>query len=467
MAVEEFDVVFVGGGPGGYVGAIRAAQLGLKTACIEGRGTLGGTCLNVGCIPSKALLESSHHFEFAKSHAKDHGIDLKSVDLNLDKMLDRKNKVVSQLTKGIEFLFKKNKVTYLRGWGSFVDSSTLAVKSDGGKSQTIKSKNIVISTGSEPIEIPSAKFDGIHIVSSTEALSFEKVPKSLLVIGGGVIGLELGSVWARLGTEVTVIEAFGQLFGQMDKGLADQAKKIFAKQGLKFHLNTMLQETKVKKSGVAAICKQGDKTVEFSAEKMLVAVGRRPFTHGLGASEVGIALDERGRVVIDEHFRTSQANVFAIGDVVKGAMLAHKAEDEGVAVAEIIAGKPGHVNYFAIPNVIYTNPEIAIIGYSEEDCKSKGIAYKKGQFPFSANGRAKAMGSTEGFIKILADAKTDRMIGFHAIGPNASELVAEAAVAFEFGASSEDIARSTHAHPTLAEAIKQAALGVDGRTTQM
>lgn len=462
MTENNFDVVVIGGGPGGYVSAIRCAQLGFKTACIESRGALGGTCLNVGCIPSKALLESSHHFETLNHGLNEHGIEISGVKFNLANMLKRKSGVVDQLTRGIEGLFKKHKITYLRGMGSFVSKDK--VKVTGGDDGTYSTKHVVIATGSVPIELPMAKFDHKIIVDSTDALSFGTVPQHLVVIGGGVIGMELGSVWLRLGAKVTVIEAMPNILGGTDVGVSTLAKRLFEKQGFTIHCKTKLKEAKVE-GGIGVVrCEAADgSTLELQADKILVAVGRRPCTDGLNIESVGIQRDERGRVIIDAHFQTNISGIYAIGDVVRGPMLAHKAEDEGIAAAEIIAGKAGHVNYDAIPSVVYTHPEIASVGLSEEACKEKGLKYKKGQFPFLANGRAKALGYTEGFVKILADEKTDKIIGFHIIGPQASELIAEAAIAVEYQASAEDIARSAHAHPTLSEVMKEAALSVDGR----
>ena len=464
--MSEFDVIVIGGGPGGYVAAIRAAQLGLKTACIESRGSLGGTCLNVGCIPSKALLQSSEVYDNLNKHGTEHGIKTTGLSVDLSQMMKRKTGIVSQLTKGIEGLFKKNKVTYLRGHGSFVDANT--VKVDGDDKGEYKAKNIIIATGSVPIELKKiAPFDGNVVVSSTEALSFKKIPKTMAVIGGGVIGLEMGSVWSRLGTKVTIIEAASSILATMDKDISREMTKVMKKKGMDIQSSTMLQSIKATKTKAKLICKQGDKEVEFEAEKVLVCVGRRANTHKLGLDKVNIETDERGRVKIDDHLKTSQANIYAIGDVVKGPMLAHKAEDEGVAVAEIIAGQAGHVNYDVIPGVVYTWPEIASVGKTEQECKENGIEIKIGKFPFMANGRAKCAGETAGFVKIIADAKTDAMIGVHMIGANASELIGEAVIAMEFKSSSEDLARSVHAHPTLSEAIKEAAMAVEKRQIHM
>lgn len=460
---ESFDVVVIGGGPGGYIAAIRASQLGLKTACIEARGALGGTCLNVGCIPSKALLESSEVFVKVKEAAK-WGISVTGAKVDLPVMLKRKEDIVGQLTKGVEGLFKKNKVTYYKGYGSFKSKTEIAIKSSDGKEETISAKNTIIATGSTPIEIPIAKFDGNVIVSSTEALCFEKVPKHLVVIGGGVIGLELGSVWSRLGAEVTVIEAMPEIMYTMDVTVREQTRKILEKQGLKFEVDTKVTRVTATKNKATVTCEYKGESKEIQADKVLVAVGRRAFTDGLKPDSAGVQIGERGKIPVNKHFQTNVPNIYAIGDVIDGPMLAHKAEDEGVACAEIIAGKPGHVNYEAIPSVVYTWPEIASVGANEQDLKEKGVAYKIGKIPFMANGRAKCAGHTDGFVKLIADAKTDRLLGAHIVGPNASELIAELAIAFEFQSSAEDIARSTHAHPTLAEVIKEAALAVDKRT---
>ncbi len=459
----EYDVVVVGGGPAGYVCAIRAAQLGLKSACVESRGSLGGTCLNVGCIPSKALLESSHFFARAQHDAEEHGLVLSGISLNLAAMLKRKETVVSTMTKGIEGLFKKNKVAYHVGFGSFKDANTIVVKAADGTESELRGKHIVIATGSEPIELPFAKFDEDRIVSSTGALSFAEVPKKLIVIGGGVIGLELGSVWQRLGSEVTVIEGAVSILNGMDPDIKKEATRLFKKQGLNLMVDAKVEDISKDKKGVKVkvVGKKGSE--ELSADRVLVCVGRRPYTKGLGLEKIGVALDPKGRVPVDSHYRSQLPHIFAIGDVIEGPMLAHKSEEEGVAVAEIIAGRAGHVNYRAIPNVIYTWPEIASVGLGEDELKAQGIEVNIGKFPFAANGRAKAAGERDGFIKILADKKTDKLLGFHAIGPNASELIAEAVIAFEFDGSAEDLARSVHAHPTLAEAIKEAAMDVDKR----
>ncbi len=464
MAAQEFDVIVIGSGPGGYVCAIRAAQLGLNTACVEYEQSLGGTCLNVGCIPSKALLQSSEYYSHTLHDLAKHGVKVEKTSLDLPTMLKRKDEIVKGLTGGVAGLFKKNKVTWLKGRGSFVDSTTVKVVGAEGE-VTYKAKNIVIATGSKPIEIPPAKFDREQIVSSTGALKFASVPKHLIVVGGGVIGLEMGSVWRRLGAEVTVIEALTTILPGMDLELSKGLLKIMQKEGVSFHLETKLVETRKANGEVTAVCQKADgSTVEIKGDRMLVAVGRRAYTEGLNIEAIGLKLEAGGKVPVDEHYRTPVAGVWAIGDVIRGPMLAHKSEDEGVACAELIAGRAGHVNYEAIPGVVYTWPEVAAVGLSEEAAKQQGLAVKVGKFPFLANGRAKAFGNTEGFVKIIADAKSDRIVGAHILGPNASELIAELVVAIEFGASAEDIARSTHAHPTLSESVKEAALGVDKRS---
>ena len=473
-ASSEFDLVIIGGGPAGYTGAIRAAQLGLKTAVVEKSKTLGGTCLNVGCIPSKALLESSEHFaNAAHGELAGHGIKFSQVELDLPAMLSRKDKIVKELTGGIDFLFKKNKISRLGGRGAISGKSdalvTVEITSDDGSNSKVQAKNVMIATGSVPIELPFAKFDGEKIISSTEALSLKQVPKHMIVIGGGVIGLELGSVWVRLGAKVTVIEYAPMIGGATDQGAAKLLYRSLAKQGLEFILNSGVTAVEKTQSGVTVSYTSRESNEKNSAEGdvVLVCVGRRAFADQVGLETVGLKADERGRVQVDENFRTGVGNIFAVGDVIQGPMLAHKAEEEGVAVAEIIATGHGHVNYLTVPSVIYTWPELASVGLSEEELKAKGIAYKAGTFPFSANGRAKALGSTEGQVKILADEKTDRILGVHIVGPRAGDLIAEAVMAMEFAASSEDMARAFHAHPTLAEVMREAALAVDRRARQM
>lgn len=463
--MTQFDVIFVGGGPAGYTGAIRAGQLGLSVACVESRGTLGGTCLNVGCIPSKALLQSSEHFHHASHKAADHGIKYAKLEFDLAQMMKRKEGIVAGLTKGIEGLFRKNKVTYIKGKGTFVNSTTLKVIGSDGVVQEHTAKNFVISTGSIPIDLKAiAAQDGKDIVSSTEALSFDKVPEHMVVIGAGVIGLEMGSVWLRLGSKVTVIEALDRVLPPMDGAVSTEMKKILEKQGMTFMLSTKL--TKAEKSGkqVKITAEQDGKSIELMCDKVLVAVGRRAYTEGLGLENVGLVPRKDGKLDVNHHYQTAVANIFAVGDVIDGPMLAHKADEEGVAIAELIAGKPGHVNYEAIPNVVYTWPEVASVGMTEEEAKAKNIEFKVGKIPFMANARARCIGDTDGFVKIIAHAKTDRIIGAHIIGPNASELIAELVVGVEFSATAEDIGRSSHAHPTLAEVMKDAALAVDKRS---
>lgn len=464
---EVFDVVVIGAGPGGYIGAIRGAQLGLKVAVIEKSPTLGGTCLNIGCIPSKALLDSSEHYSQVQEEFSEHGIEVKDVKLNISNMMKRKDKVVSELTGGIKYLFDKHKITRFQGTGKIVGPGKVEVSGEDNK--TVEAKNIVIASGSVPVELPFLKFDGKTILSSTEALCLEKVPEHLIVVGGGAIGLEMGSVWMRLGAKVTVVEFADKICGPMDAKISKDLLKILKKQGMEFMLSTKVTGGEVKGDKVTLeyeSVKGGDKG-SLSGDKVLVAVGRKAFAEGLGLNDVGIKLNERGQIEVDDHFKTSVDGIYAIGDVIGGAMLAHKAEEEGVALMEMLAGKYGHVNYNTVPWVIYTWPEVAGVGQSEEELKAAGIEYKTGTFPFSANGRAKAMNSTEGKVKVLADKKTDKVLGVHIVGPRASDMIAEAVVAMEFGASSEDIALSFHAHPTLAEALREAALDVEKRSRQM
>lgn len=465
---EAFDIVVIGGGPGGYVAAIRAAQLGFKTACVEKRGALGGTCLNVGCIPSKALLQSSHHFELAKHEMASHGVKVAGLELDLATMMGRKDKVVSGLTKGIEGLFKKNKVTYLIGAGRITAPGQITVTGADGE-KAITAKAIIVATGSEVTPLPGVEIDEKQIVSSTGALALGGVPKSLVVIGAGVIGLELGSVWRRLGAEVTVVEYLDKVLPPFDNEVSKQAQRIFEKQGVAFKLGTKVSSAKTGPDGVTLTLEpaKGGEAQELKADVVLVAIGRRPYTEGLGLKELGVEIDNRGFVKVDGHFQTNVPGIFAIGDVIGGAMLAHKAEDEGVALAELLAGQSGHVNYDAIPSVVYTHPEVAAVGRTEEQLKQDGVAYKVGKFPFMANSRARANEDADGFVKILADAKTDRVLGAHIIGPQAGDLIAEIVVGMEFGAAAEDIARTTHAHPALAEAVKEAALAVDARPIHM
>ena len=459
---EKFDVTVIGGGPGGYVCAIRLSQLGLKTACIESRGSLGGTCLNVGCIPSKSLLNLSENFHKAKNFEKI-GIEIGELKLNLGKMMKNKEKAVTVLTKGIEFLFKKNKVTYFKGKGSFKNSKEIAITADGEET-IIQSSKVIISTGSEPVSIPGMEFDEERIISSTGALSLAELPKKMVVVGGGYIGLEMGSVWSRLGSEVEVIEFLDHITPGMDREISNEFMKILKKQGIKFQLNTKVEKITKNQNGVIIETSDTEnKKNNIEADVVLISVGRKPYTNGLNLEKVGVEVDEKGRVKVNKNFETNIKNIYAIGDVIEGPMLAHKAEEEGIAVAELIAGQSGHVNYDIIPGVVYTSPEVATVGKTEEQLNSKNITYKVGKFPFMANSRAKAIDEPEGFVKILADSKTDKVLGVHIIGPHAGEMIAEMAVAMEFGASSEDIARTCHAHPTFSEAIKEAALSVEKR----
>ena len=461
--VDKFQAVVIGGGPGGYVCAIRLAQLGLKTACIESRGTLGGTCLNVGCIPSKSLLNLSEEFHKVQN-LSNKGIEIGEVKLNLSKMMKSKDKAVTILTKGVEFLLKKNKVTYFKGTGSFKSKNEILIKDDKNKDTIISSEKTIIATGSVPASLSGIDFDEKIIVSSTGALKLEKVPKKMVVVGGGYIGLEMGSVWSRLGSEVHVIEFLDHITPGMDKEISQEFMKILKKQGINFHMQHKVEVIKTNGSGaiVSTKDKDGNKK-DFNTDIVLVSVGRKANTNGLNLEKIGVELDDKKRVKTNKDFQTNVKNIYAIGDVIVGPMLAHKAEDEGVAVAENIAGQSGHVNYNTIPGVIYTTPEVASIGQTEEQLKEKNIKYKIGKFSFMANSRAKAIDDSEGFVKILADEKTDKVLGAHLIGPHAGELIAEIGVAMEFGASSEDIARTCHAHPTFSEAVKEAALSVDKR----
>ena len=460
---DKFQAVVIGGGPGGYVCAIRLAQLGLKTACIESRGSLGGTCLNVGCIPSKSLLNLSEEFHNAQS-LSNKGIEIGEVKLNLSKMMKNKDKAITVLTKGVEFLFKKNKVTYFKGTGSFKSKNDIVIKDNDNKETIIQTENTIIATGSIPVSLPGIEIDEKVIVSSTGALKLEQVPKKMVVVGGGYIGLEMGSVWSRLGAEVHVVEFLDHITPGMDKEISSEFMKILKKQGINFHMKHKVE--KIKKNNdnaiVSTLNENGTKK-DFECDVVLISVGRKPNTEGLNLQKIGVELDEKKRVKTDKNFKTNQNNIYAIGDVISGPMLAHKAEDEGIAVAENIAGQSGHVNYDTIPGVIYTSPEVASIGKTEEQLKELKINYKIGKFSFMANSRAKAIDDTEGFVKILADEKTDKVLGAHLIGPHAGELIGEIGIAMEFGASSEDIARTCHAHPTFSEAVKEAALSVDKR----
>ncbi len=462
---DNFDLVVIGAGPGGYVAAIRAAQLGMKVACIDKRGPAGGTCLNVGCIPSKALLHSSELYEEAANHFAGHGIKVSGLKVDLAAMMARKTKVVEDLTKGIEGLFKKNKITYYKGHAVILGKGEVAIKLNDGNAESIHTKNILIATGSEVTPLPGIEIDEKRIVSSTGALELTEIPGKLIIIGGGIIGLEMGSVWRRLGSEVTVIEFLDRITPGLDGELAKSFQKTLEKQGVKFILGTKVTAAKVSGKSVTVTtepAKGGDKQ-ELKADYVLVAIGRRPYTANLGLKEAGVALDEKGRIKVDSHFATNVKGIYAIGDVIHGPMLAHKAEEDGIAAVETMAGQAGHVDYNTVPNVVYTWPEVASVGKTEEELKNAGVNYKAGKFPFMANSRARAVGDTEGFVKILADTKSDRVLGVHIIGPDAGTLIAEAVAVMEFGGSAEDIARTCHAHPTLNEAVKEAALAVDGR----
>ena len=460
---EKFNVVVIGGGPGGYVCAIRLAQLGFKTACVESRGSLGGTCLNVGCIPSKNLLNLSENFHKAKNFSN-LGIETGQLKLNIEKMMKNKDKAVTVLTKGVEFLFKKNKVTYFKGTGSFKSPNQISIIDDKKKETILEAQKIIISTGSEPVSLPNVKFDEKIVLSSTGALSLNSVPKKMIVVGGGYIGLEMGSVWSRLGSEVHVIEFLDHITPGMDKEISKEFMKILTKQGISFHMQTKVESIKNNKTSAKVFLMDKDgKKKELECDVVLISVGRKPNTKNLKLDSVGVLLDEKKRIKVNKNFETNIKNIYAIGDVIEGPMLAHKAEEEGIAVAELISGLSGHVNYDVIPGVIYTSPEVATVGKTEEQLKSLGIKYKVGKFPFIANSRAKAINEPEGFVKILADEKTDKILGVHMIGPHVGEIIGEVAVAMEFGASSEDVARTCHAHPTFSEAVKEAALSIDKR----
>lgn len=462
--MSQFDVTVIGSGPGGYVAAIRCAQLGFKTALIEKYSTLGGTCLNVGCIPSKALLDSSEHFHNAAHHFENHGIIIDTPKADLGRMIARKNEVVDQTTKGINFLMDKNKVTVFEGLGSFESATKIKISKKDGSSESIESKYTIIATGSKPSNLPFITLDKERIITSTEALNLKEIPKHLVVIGGGVIGLELGSVYLRLGSQVTVVEFMDKIIPTMDGSLSKELTKVLKKQGMKFMLSTGVQS--VERNGdsvkVTAKDKKGEE-VSVEGDYVLVSVGRKPYTEGLGLENAGVELDERGRVKVNDHLQTNVANIYAIGDVVKGAMLAHKAEEEGVFVAETLAGQKPHINYNLIPGVVYTWPEVAGVGKTEEQLKEEGAAYKVGSFPMRALGRSRASGDIDGLIKVLADEKTDEILGVHMIGARAADMIAEAVIAMEFRASAEDIARSSHAHPTFTEAIKEACLDATGK----
>jgi len=464
---EPYDVIVIGGGPGGYPAAIKAGQMGLRVACIEKRGRLGGTCLNVGCIPSKALLHSSHLYEEAKHGWGPHGISADNVQMDLDKLMKHKSKTVTGLTGGIEGLFKKYKVDYMKGTGEITSAGAVSMHPiDGGAAVPMTTKNIVIATGSEPASLPNVPVDEKSIVTSTGALDLTKVPEKMIVIGAGVIGLEMGSVWRRLGSKVTVVEFLDRITPGMDTEVASTMQKLFKKQGMEFKMSTKVMSASAKEGGGASLVTQpvaGGAEEVIDADVVLVSTGRVPFTEGLGLDNVGIKMTPRGQVEVDDHFATNVPGIYAIGDVVRGAMLAHKAEEEGIAVIEQIAGFSGHVNYDCIPNVIYTHPEVATVGKSEEELKAAGVAFKVGKFPFMANSRARANADADGFVKFLADAETDRVLGIHIIASNAGEMIAEGVLAMEYGASSEDIGRTCHAHPTMSEAFKEAAMATYGK----
>jgi len=463
LAPNQADVVVIGGGPGGYVAAIRAAQLGFSTVCVEMDKTLGGTCVNVGCIPSKALLTSSEHFEFARSHAADHGLVLGDVGLNLTRMLKRKDDVVSQNTKGIEFLFRKNKISWAKGRGSLKPGNVVEITAADGTVSNCQAANVILATGSMPIELPFLQYDEERVLSNVGALSIPEVPKHLIVIGGGVIGLELGSVWRRLGANVTIVELFPTILPGMDDDVIREADRTFRKQGLELRTGTKVVSGRRDGTRILIDVEKDGATETIESDYVLVSVGRRPVLTGVDAAALGLAVGTGGEILVDDQMRTNLPGVYAIGDCVGGKLLAHKAEEEGVIAAEVIAGKPVHMRYKAIPSVVYTWPEIASVGLSEQEVKDSGRQYRTGKFPFSANGRARSMGESAGFVKFVADARTDELLGCHMIGPNVSELIAEVVLAFEYRASSEDIGITVHAHPTLSETTKEAALAALGR----
>ena len=458
--MSKYDVAVIGSGPGGYVAAIRCAQLGMKTAIIEKYSTLGGTCLNVGCIPSKALLDSSHHYHDAVAHFEEHGIEIPGeVKVNLEKMMERKNSVVSQTCDGVKYLMDKNKIDVYEGVGSFKDKTHVNIKKNDGETETIEAGKIIIATGSKPSNLPFIELDKERVITSTEALTLKEIPKHMIVIGGGVIGLELGQVYRRLGAEVTVVEFMDRIIPTMDSALSKELQKVLKKQGVKFHVSTKVKS--VERNGDEVIIKADDKKgkeVEIKGDYCLVSVGRRPFTDGLNADAAGVKVSDKGTIEVNEHLQTNVENIYAIGDVVRGAMLAHKAEEEGTFVAETIAGQKPHIDYNLIPGVVYTWPEVAAVGKTEEQLKEEGVKYKEGKFPMRALGRSRASGDLDGFVKILADEKTDEVLGVHMIGARTADLIAEAVTAMEFRASAEDISRMSHAHPTFAEAVKEAAL---------
>jgi dihydrolipoamide dehydrogenase len=461
---DRYDLVVVGAGPGGYVAALRAAQLGMQVACVDKRAALGGTCLNIGCIPSKALLDSSELYALARARLAPHGIEVGDVRLDLKAMLARKDRVVQSLTDGLSHLFKKNKIAFVHGSARLGRPGKVVVKGSKGEAVTLEARAVLLATGSEPAPLPALPFDGTAIVSSTEALSFDKVPAHLIVVGGGYIGLELGSVWCRLGAKVTVVEFLPRIVAGADAEVAALLQKLLIKQGLAIHLETKVTGASTQGGEVVVNAQARDKEVLFQGDKVLVAVGRRPYTAGLGLEEAGVRVEEKtGRVVVDEDWQTTAPGVYAIGDLVAGPMLAHKAEEEGIAVAERLAGQKTHVNYQTIPSVIYTHPELASVGLTEEQAKEGGREYRVGKFPFSANGRARCLDETEGMVKVIADARTDRLLGVHILGPRASDLISEAVAFLEYAGSAEDIARTCHAHPTLSEALREAALAVDRR----
>ncbi|WKN46027.1 dihydrolipoyl dehydrogenase [Tunicatimonas pelagia] len=456
----DFDVTVIGSGPGGYVAAIRCAQLGMKTAIVEKYKALGGTCLNVGCIPSKALLDSTEHFHNAQAHFEEHGIDLKDLKVDMPRMIDRKRGVVKQTTDGIDFLMKKNKITVYHGMGSFKDKTTIEVRKDDGKTETFTSKNTIIATGSKPSSLPSVEIDKKRVITSTEALELQKVPKHMIIIGGGYIGLELGSVYARLGSKITVFEYMDRITPLIDKTLSKELTKVLKKLDFDFKLKHKVSSVNSTSRQVTVTAEDSKgETIEVKGDICLVSVGRRPYTDGLGLDNIGLEVNKQGKVEVDDHLKTKLDNIYAIGDVIdKGPMLAHKAEEEGVYVAELLAGQKPHLNYLLIPSVIYTWPEVASVGYTEEQLKEEGKKYKTGTFPFKASGRARASMDTDGLVKVLADAETDEILGVHMIGPRAADMIAEAVVAMEYRASAEDIARMSHAHPTFTEAMKEASL---------
>ena len=462
--MPDCDVAIIGGGPGGYVAAIRAAQLGFNTVCIEYDKTLGGTCVNVGCIPSKALLSSSEHFEFAKLHAAEHGIQVGEVKLDLPTMMKRKDAVVGQNTKGIEYLFRKNKITWARGRGTLKPGNVVDVALTDGKTESYKAKNVIIATGSVPIELPFLKFDEKRVLSNIGALTIPEVPKHLVVIGGGVIGLELGSVWRRLGAKVTIVELMPTILPGNDEEIIKEADKTFRKQGLDLRVGTKVTNAKIEAKRILVEIEKDGKKENLDADYVLVSIGRKPVLTGIDAQALGLKLGKRGEIEVDAQMRTNLPNVYAIGDVVGGKLLAHKAEEEGVIATEVMAGHKVHMDYKSMPSVVYTWPEIATVGLAQHEVEASGRKYKVGRFPFSANGRARTAGDTTGFVKFIADAETDELLGAHMIGPNVSELIEEAVLAFEYRGSSEDIGITVHSHPTLSEAVKEAALGVLGRS---